>query len=100
MIDYKLRPFLIEVNHSPSFTCDSPMDEFVKTSVLKATMELISFSKEEHKLIRRCPPRLSPELRERLRELRCEYERTHADSRGHPSACSSSPPLPLMTGTR
>ena len=26
MIDHKLRPFLIEVNHSPSFTCDSPLE--------------------------------------------------------------------------
>ena len=27
MIDWKLRPYLIEVNHSPSFSCDSPLDE-------------------------------------------------------------------------
>lgn len=26
LLDYKLRPFLLEVNHSPSFTTDTPLD--------------------------------------------------------------------------
>ena len=78
----KLKPHLLEVNHSPSFTCDSPMDEAVKTAVLTGTMEMVSFSKEEHKLIRKCPPRLTPELRERLQALRSEYELAHADRLG------------------
>jgi flagellar basal-body rod protein FlgF len=30
MLDEKLRPWLIEVNHSPSFTCDSPLDLAIK----------------------------------------------------------------------
>jgi len=42
MFDHQLRPFLIEVNHSPSFTCDSPLDTTVKSAVLKATMEMVS----------------------------------------------------------
>jgi len=32
MFDHKLSPFLIEVNHSPSFTCDSPLDTTVNTA--------------------------------------------------------------------
>ena len=26
ILDQRLRPWLLEVNHSPSFTCDSPLD--------------------------------------------------------------------------
>ena len=78
MMDHKLRPFLLEVNHSPSFTCDSPLDLTVKSAVLKATMELISFSKDEHRLLRR-PARLTPEVRDRLVTMRNEYELENAD---------------------
>ena len=52
MLDYKMRPFLIEVNHSPSFTCDSPLDTAVKSAVLRSTLEMISFSREEAKLLK------------------------------------------------
>ena len=30
ILDHKLRPWLLEVNHSPSFTCDSPLDKDVR----------------------------------------------------------------------
>ncbi len=26
MLDHQCKPYLLEVNHSPSFTCDSPLD--------------------------------------------------------------------------
>ena len=30
MMDHKLRPSLLEINHTPSFRCDSPLDAHVK----------------------------------------------------------------------
>lgn len=101
IIDHKLRPFLLEVNHSPSFTCDSPMDAAVKNAVLRSTMEMVSFSKEEHKLIRRCPARLTPELRERLCSLRSDYEHAHADRCGFVRTAARCPlsPLPRTSTT-
>ena len=45
-------------------------------------MELISHSKEEHKFLKRMPPRLTPELRTRLLHLRHEYEAAHSDRLG------------------
>ena len=33
MMDHKLRPSLLEVNHTPSFRCDSPLDTTVKMAV-------------------------------------------------------------------
>ena len=92
IIDHKLKPFLLEVNHSPSFTCDSALDETVKTNVLKATMELVSFSKEEHKLLKRQEKtRLTPESRHKLTELREEYEAANCDRLGFDQLY---PPIP------
>ena len=62
MFDHQLRPFLIEVNHSPSFTCDSPLDTTVKSAVLKATMEMVSFCKTELSTLKRAGTRLDPKV--------------------------------------
>ena len=67
-----MRPFLLEVNHSPSFTCDSNLDAAVKQAVLRSTMEMVSFSKDEWKLMKKRKQRLTPELREHLVDLREE----------------------------
>lgn len=40
MIDAKRKPYLIEVNHLPSFTCDSPLDESIKSRLVEQTLEL------------------------------------------------------------
>ncbi len=79
IIDHKMRPFLLEVNHSPSFACDSPLDAAVKSAVIRGTMELISFSREEYKVLRRMGSRMDSALRAKLHELRSEYERVQKD---------------------
>ena len=38
--------FLLEVNHSPSFKCDSPLDHLVKTNLVADTIELININTE------------------------------------------------------
>lgn len=40
MLDRKRRPFLLEVNTLPSFTCDSPLDEDIKSRVIRQSFEL------------------------------------------------------------
>jgi tubulin polyglutamylase TTLL6/13 len=30
ILDHKLKPYLLEVNHSPSFTTDTPLDSAIK----------------------------------------------------------------------
>ena len=42
MVDRKYRPWLIEVNHSPSFTCDSPLDARIKSDLISNTMRLLN----------------------------------------------------------
>jgi tubulin polyglutamylase TTLL6/13 len=46
MIDKNFRPWLIEVNQSPSFATDSPLDYEVKKSVLKDTFSLLNLNQE------------------------------------------------------
>lgn len=41
-LDSKLKPWLLEVNHSPSFSCDSNLDLEVKRSVISDCMRLVS----------------------------------------------------------
>lgn len=40
MLDQKRKPYLIEVNHLPSFTCDSPLDQDIKERVLNQVLDL------------------------------------------------------------
>mmetsp|Transcript_33557 Transcript_33557/g.40546 ORF Transcript_33557/g.40546 Transcript_33557/m.40546 type:complete len:967 (+) Transcript_33557:117-3017(+) len=41
MLDHKLKPWLIEVNHSPSFTVDTPLDLAIKEELISDTIELV-----------------------------------------------------------
>lgn len=53
MLDHKCKPWLIEVNHAPSFGTDSELDQVVKSSVLRDAFELLNFNPETRKEYRR-----------------------------------------------
>jgi tubulin polyglutamylase TTLL6/13 len=38
LLDHKLRPYLLEVNHTPSFTVDTPFDLELKKNLLIDTI--------------------------------------------------------------
>merc|ERR1719330_1648828 len=40
MLDSKRKPYLIEINHLPSFTTDSPLDTDIKRRVVEQTLDL------------------------------------------------------------
>mmetsp|Transcript_28381 Transcript_28381/g.5157 ORF Transcript_28381/g.5157 Transcript_28381/m.5157 type:complete len:117 (+) Transcript_28381:831-1181(+) len=42
MLDSNLKPWLIEVNHAPSFATDSPLDKKLKKNVLRETFILLN----------------------------------------------------------
>ncbi|XP_069015902.1 tubulin polyglutamylase ttll6 [Embiotoca jacksoni] len=42
LLDHRLRPWVLEVNHSPSFTTDSQLDREVKDAMLYDTLVLIN----------------------------------------------------------
>ncbi|CAD8088042.1 unnamed protein product [Paramecium sonneborni] len=43
-INDKLRPFLLEVNHTPSFTTDTPLDSLIKKNLIRDTLKLMNVS--------------------------------------------------------
>ncbi|XP_034947794.1 tubulin polyglutamylase ttll6-like isoform X2 [Chelonus insularis] len=51
LIDWKMKPFLLEVNHSPSFHTDAPIDKDVKESLLMDTFQLLNFNECDKKKI-------------------------------------------------
>ena len=46
MLDHKLKPWLLEVNHSPSFTTDSPLDLKVKFDLISQALKLLNIRPE------------------------------------------------------
>lgn len=44
MIDTKLKPWLIEVNHLSSFGTDSPLDKKIKNDLISDTFHLLNLS--------------------------------------------------------
>jgi hypothetical protein len=44
LIDEKLKPWLIEINHAPSFATDTPLDFKMKKDVIADTIQLLGFS--------------------------------------------------------
>lgn len=49
ILDSKLKPYVLEVNHTPSFTTDSPLDWKVKKKVIKDSLVLMNISARERK---------------------------------------------------
>ena len=41
MLDHKLKPWLLEVNASPSFNLDTKLDKFVKMQLINDTFKII-----------------------------------------------------------
>ena len=44
MIDSKLKPWLIEINYTPSFTTDTPLDYKIKKDVVSEALEIMNIS--------------------------------------------------------
>ncbi|XP_008269563.1 tubulin polyglutamylase TTLL6 isoform X1 [Oryctolagus cuniculus] len=51
LLDHKLKPWLLEVNHSPSFSTDSRLDRDVKDSLLYDTLVLINLGSCDKKRV-------------------------------------------------
>lgn len=44
MLDNNFKPYLIEVNHTPSFTTDTPLDFTIKRNLILDTFNLLNIS--------------------------------------------------------
>lgn len=74
LLDHRLRPWLLEVNHSPSFTTDSQLDREVKDALLYDTLVLINLGAcDRRKITKEEKRRVKDRLQQnRSREARSE----------------------------
>uniref|UniRef100_A0A8C0G733 Tubulin tyrosine ligase like 6 n=1 Tax=Chelonoidis abingdonii TaxID=106734 RepID=A0A8C0G733_CHEAB len=80
LLDHKLKPWLLEVNHSPSFTTDSWLDKEVKDQLLYDTLVLINLGAcDKRKILEEEKRRGKERLLEqcRSRETRCVLIQLH-----------------------
>ena len=97
MMDYQCKPYLLEVNHSPSFSTDSPLDEKVKGELIRDAVRLLCLTKRRRQMYNRNHRalldhrmmvgkflRIPPEEKERYRaefnRIRDEFEMQHLGS--------------------
>ena len=63
IIDSNYKPYLLEVNHAPSFNSDTPFDFKVKSGVIKSAFEIMDLSiKRRNALIDRDKAKLETRL--------------------------------------
>ncbi|XP_072524250.1 tubulin polyglutamylase ttll6 isoform X2 [Salminus brasiliensis] len=74
LLDHRLKPWLLEVNHSPSFTTDSRLDREVKDGLLYDTLVLINLGAcDRRKIMEEEKRRVKERLQQnRSREARSE----------------------------
>ena len=46
MLDHKLKPWMLEVNHMPSFRDDTEIDHIIKKKMIKSTLRILQLSLE------------------------------------------------------
>jgi tubulin polyglutamylase TTLL6/13 len=46
MLDENCKPFVVEVNHTPSFVTDTPLDYHIKFSLIKDTLVLMNINQQ------------------------------------------------------
>ena len=59
MLDYKLQPYLIEVNHLPSFGTDAPLDKAIKSKVIEQAMSVVRAKPDDRRAYERSQRRKS-----------------------------------------
>jgi tubulin polyglutamylase TTLL6/13 len=53
MLTDKADPIILEINHTPSFTTDTPLDQFIKFNYIKDSLTIMNINeKTKNELIR------------------------------------------------
>lgn len=52
-LDDQLKPWIIEVNHAPSFATDSPLDFKIKKALITDTLKLLNLSQQRKQKYKR-----------------------------------------------
>eukprot|EP01059_Diplonema_ambulator_P032864 TRINITY_DN6642_c1_g1_i5.p1 TRINITY_DN6642_c1_g1~~TRINITY_DN6642_c1_g1_i5.p1 ORF type:complete len:395 (+),score=98.34 TRINITY_DN6642_c1_g1_i5:1115-2299(+) len=77
LIDRKMNPWLLEVNHAPSFTCDTILDYEVKSGLISEAVRLLGVELDDEKM--RAVPR-TPEIRKEMLKRFAKRKEEHEAS--------------------
>ena len=97
MLDHKAKAYLLEVNHSPSFGCDTPLDKRIKSGLILETMRLMSVHAEAKGREMERERDLFLRRMQRASEQRAEQRREEAPAGG---ASASTEDLDFMESIR
>lgn len=53
LIDHKLKPWLLEINHAPSFSTDTPFDFKLKKDLIADTLQVLNMSYHKKKFMQK-----------------------------------------------
>ena len=53
MVDKKLKPWLLEVNETPSFNDDTEVDKLIKSGLIEDTMRMLNLNKKTQNKIKK-----------------------------------------------
>lgn len=91
IIDENMKPWLLEVNHSPSFNTDGPVDEEVKGNLLRDTFTILNIGKiDKRKILREDREKINKRLIKKLKEIQVTAsEKIKTVNTSHPiTACT------------
>ena len=86
LLDSDFNPFLLEVNHSPSFEISSPLDKKIKTTVIKDALMILNLNtydkeifeyKNKNDILQRSVYRKS--FQDRIKNFGLEKNNLHAE---------------------
>lgn len=69
MLDKKLKPWLLEVNESPSFNDDTDVDKVVKGGLIEDTLRLLDIKKHQKQRIKELAQNKSVFQRNKLNQM-------------------------------
>ncbi|KAH8875796.1 Tubulin polyglutamylase TTLL13 [Schistosoma japonicum] len=75
MFNHRLKPYVLEVNHSPSFTTDSKLDKEIKEAMLWDTVQLANFTAVSKK---KCCDEERKRIRNRLLHKNSDKDHKHS----------------------
>ena len=108
MLDDKARPQLLEVNHSPSFSTDSPLDEKIKGELIRDTIRLLGMTRKrkamykrniqmhlDHRIMNgkflRIPQHMKEQFKQEFDVVRDQYEKVNLGSFEQLYPCTENP---------
>lgn len=70
LLDSDLKPWLLEINHTPSFRCGSPLDLRIKKGIIRDTLRLVNINlKDKIKFIKKYQTQYHSRVRTGVRQL-------------------------------